>query len=56
MDADGKVDYRGLEDALGGMSKDLDYFLRELHMARGAILRASHPLALRASPACSSPL
>jgi hypothetical protein len=37
VDSDGKVDYRRMEEALGGKTKDLDYFLRELHMARGAI-------------------
>jgi hypothetical protein len=37
VDSDGKVDYRRLEEVLGGKTKDLDYFLRELYMARGAI-------------------
>jgi hypothetical protein len=37
VEPDGKVDYRRLEEVLGGKTKDPDYFLRELHMARGAI-------------------
>lgn len=37
VDGEGKVDYRRLEKALGGKTKDLDHFFRELHMARGAI-------------------
>ncbi|MFI5696773.1 hypothetical protein ACIA58_33270 [Kribbella sp. NPDC051586] len=37
VDSDGKVDYRRMEEALGGKSNNLDDFLRELHMARGAI-------------------
>jgi hypothetical protein len=36
-DADGKVDYRRLEETLGGKTKDLDYFARELHLSRAAI-------------------
>lgn len=34
---DGKVDYRRLEDTLGGKAKDVDYFVRNLHLARAAI-------------------
>ena len=34
---DGKVDYRQLEETLGGKAKDVDYFVRELHLARAAI-------------------
>src|SRR3712207_8623680 len=34
---DGKVEYRRLEERLGGKSRDLDYFVRELHLARAAI-------------------
>ena len=34
---DGKVDYRRLEETLGGKAKDVDYFVRELHLARAAI-------------------
>lgn len=36
-DEDGKVDSRRLEERLGGKTKDLDHFLRELHLARAAI-------------------
>ncbi|MER5432578.1 hypothetical protein [Streptomyces sp. NPDC002588] len=31
VDEDGKVDYRRLEDALGGKAKETDHFIRELH-------------------------
>jgi hypothetical protein len=34
---DGKVDYRRLEETLGGKTKDVDYFVRELHLSRAAI-------------------
>ncbi len=34
VDEDGKVDYHRLEVALGGKTKDVDYFLREIHLAR----------------------
>ena len=37
VDEDGKVDYHRLEVALGGKTKDVDYFLREIHLARAAI-------------------
>lgn len=33
----GAVDYRKLEEALGGKTKDLDHFTRELHFARAAV-------------------
>jgi hypothetical protein len=36
-DANGKVDFRRLEEVLGGKLKDTDYFVRELHLARVAI-------------------
>jgi hypothetical protein len=37
-DEDGRVDYRRLEKTLGGgKAKDVDYFLRELHLSRAAI-------------------
>jgi hypothetical protein len=36
-DEDGKVDHRRLEETLGGKAKDVDYFVRELHLARAAI-------------------
>lgn len=35
--ATGAVDYRKLEEALGGKTKDLDHFVRELHFARAAV-------------------
>jgi hypothetical protein len=34
---DGKVHYRRLEETLGGKTKDVDNFVRELHLSRGAI-------------------
>ena len=37
IDADGKVDYRRLEELLARNREDIDYVIRELHMARGAI-------------------
>lgn len=37
VDSDGKVDYRRLEEALGGKEKDVENFVRDLHLARGAI-------------------
>ena len=37
VDEDGKVDYRRLEEALGGKAKETDHFIRELHFARAAI-------------------
>ncbi|UGS36456.1 hypothetical protein DSM104329_02862 [Capillimicrobium parvum] len=37
VDADGKVDYRQLEQALGGKTKDVDHFVRDLHLSRAAI-------------------
>ena len=56
VDADGKVDYRRLEEVLGGKTKDLDHFLRELHMARGAIaIRRKALLADAASVALADP-
>jgi hypothetical protein len=56
VDADDKVDYRRLEEVLGGKTKDLDYFLRELHMARGAIaIRRKALLADAASVALADP-
>ena len=36
-DEEGRVDYRRLEETLGGKAKDVDYFVRELHLARAAI-------------------
>lgn len=37
VDDDGKVDYRRLEEALGGKEKEAGHFLRDLHLARAAI-------------------
>lgn len=37
VEDDGKVDYRRLEAALGGKTKEPDHFIRELHLARAAI-------------------
>jgi hypothetical protein len=37
VDEDGKVDSRRLEEALGGKTKDVDHFVRQLHLARAAI-------------------
>ncbi|MEV7184505.1 hypothetical protein [Kitasatospora sp. NPDC093102] len=37
VDDDGKVDYRRLEETLGGKEKEVDQFIRELHLARAAI-------------------
>lgn len=56
VDADGKIDYRRLEEVLGGKTKDLHHFLRELHMARGAIaIRRKALLADAASVALADP-
>lgn len=37
VEEDGKVDCRSLERLLGGNAKDVDYFVRELHLSRAAI-------------------
>ena len=37
VDETGKVDYRELETALGGKDKDVDNFVRELHLSRASI-------------------
>ena len=37
VDAAGKIDYWRLEEALGGKDKDVDGFVRELHLAQAAI-------------------
>ena len=37
VEADGKVDYRRLEETLGGTTKDLGPFFRDLHLSRAAI-------------------
>lgn len=58
-DEDGRVDYRRLEETLGGKTKDVDYFVRELHLSRSAIAlkrkalvadAASHALADPSNP------
>lgn len=56
VEADGKVDYRRLDEALGGRTKDIDLFVRELHLARGAIaIRRKALLADAASVALADP-
>ncbi|MEV5318172.1 hypothetical protein AB0K92_11025 [Streptomyces sp. NPDC052687] len=37
VDEDGKADFRRLEEALGGETKETGHFVRELHLARAAI-------------------
>lgn len=37
VDDDGKVDFRRLEEALGGKTKETDHFIRELRLAQAAI-------------------
>jgi hypothetical protein len=58
-DEDGRVDYRRLEETLGGKAKDVDHFVRELHLSRSAIAikrkalvadAASHALADPSNP------
>jgi hypothetical protein len=58
-DEDGRVDYRRLEETLGGKAKDVDDFVRELHLSRSAIAikrkalvadAASHALADPSNP------
>ena len=54
--ADGAVEYRKLEEALGGKTKDLDHFVRELHFARAAVaLERKAVLAEAASAALADP-
>lgn len=36
-EGDGRIDYRRLEETLGGKTKDVDHFVRELHLSRSAI-------------------
>lgn len=59
VEEDGKVDVRRLEETLGGKTKDVDSFVRELHLARAAIAikrkalvadAASHALADPSNP------
>jgi hypothetical protein len=53
---DGKVDYRRLEETLGGRAKDVDYFVRELHLSRAAIaIKRKALVADAASVALSDP-
>ena len=52
----GAVDYRKLEEALGGKTKDVDHFVRELHFARAAVaLGRKALLAEAASAALADP-
>ena len=37
VDEDGKVDYRQLEEAMGGKTREVDHFVRDLHLSRAAI-------------------
>ena len=53
---DGRIDYRQLEVALGGQTKDTDYFIRELHLARAAnALRRKALVAQAAAVALDDP-
>ncbi|MEV7617791.1 hypothetical protein [Streptomyces sp. NPDC089799] len=55
-DDDGKVDYRRLEEALGGKSNETDHFVRELHLARAALaIRRKALMADAASVALADP-
>jgi hypothetical protein len=56
VDDDGKVDYRRLEEALGGEEKDTGHFIRELHLTRSAIaIQRKAMVAHAASVALSDP-
>ncbi|WP_108933334.1 hypothetical protein [Streptomyces ardesiacus] len=56
MDDDGRVDYRRLEETLGGEAKEVDHFVRELHLARAAIaIRRKAMVANAASVALMDP-
>lgn len=56
VDEDGKVDYHRLEGALGDETKNLDYFLRDLHLSRAAIaLRRKALVADAAAVALADP-
>ncbi|MCX5192648.1 hypothetical protein OOK31_01865 [Streptomyces sp. NBC_00249] len=56
VEDDGKVDYRRLEEALGGRTKETDHFVRELHLARAAIaIRRKAMLADAAAVALADP-
>lgn len=53
---DGKADYRRLEEGLGGRTKDVDYFLSQLYLARAAnALRRKALIADAASHALADP-
>ncbi|MET4642381.1 hypothetical protein ABID95_002108 [Streptomyces atratus] len=56
VDNDGKVDYRRLEETLGGKEKEVDQFIRELHLARAAIaMRRKALITYAASLALADP-
>lgn len=56
VDAEGKVDYRRLEDTLGGKARDVDFFVRELHLSRAAIaIKRKAVIADAASVALADP-
>lgn len=56
VDEDGKVDYRRLEEVLGGRAKELDHFIRELHLARAAVaIRRKALIAEAAAVALADP-
>ncbi|MGW3652034.1 hypothetical protein [Streptomyces sp. NPDC000878] len=56
VDDNGKVDYRRLEETLGGKEKETDHFIRELHLARAAIaIRRKALVAYAASLALADP-
>ncbi|MFF8186019.1 hypothetical protein ACF044_02005 [Microbacterium sp. NPDC016588] len=55
-DDNGKVDYRQLDEVLGGKTKDVDYFIRELHLARAALaIRRKALIADAAAAALADP-
>lgn len=55
-DDEGKVDFRRLEEALGGKTRDLGPFVRELHLARAALaIRRKAMVADAASAALTDP-
>jgi hypothetical protein len=55
-DEDGKADYRRLDEVLGGKARDVDYFLRELHLARAALaIRRKALIADAAAAALADP-
>lgn len=56
VDDDGKVDYRRLEETLGGKAKEDDHFIRELDLARAAIaIRRKAMVAQAAAVALADP-